>query len=106
MLTPGQQAGHGDEARGWGHLVLGAGCGDNAAGALGIGLEVGQTLISLGTSGVVAAVSDTPTTDASGLVAGFADATGAYLPLACTLNASRVLDATATRPGRGARGAQ
>ena len=52
-------------------------CGDNAAGALGIGLEVGQTLISLGTSGVVAAVSETPTTDASGLVAGFADATGA-----------------------------
>jgi xylulokinase len=35
------------------------------------------------------------TADASGLVAGFADATGHFLPLACTLNASRVLDATA-----------
>ncbi len=33
--------------------------------------------------------------DASGLVAGFADATGRYLPLACTLNATRVLDAAA-----------
>jgi len=101
VLGPRQQAGHGDESRGWGHLVLGAGCGDNAAGALGIGLEVGQTSISIGTSGVVAAVSTTPTTDASGLVAGFADATGAYLPLACTLNASRVLDATAAVLGVG-----
>ena len=49
--------------------------------------------MSLGTSGVVAAVSATPTHDASGLVTGFADATGAYLPLACTLNGARVLDA-------------
>ncbi len=30
-----------------------------------------------------------------GLVAGFADATGAFLPLACTLNAARVLDVAA-----------
>ena len=49
--------------------------------------------MSLGTSGVVAAVSATPTHDASGLVTGFADATGAFLPLACTLNGARVLDA-------------
>jgi xylulokinase len=101
VLGPHEQAGHGDAARGWGHVVLGAGCGDNAAGALGIHLEPGQTSLSIGTSGVVAAVSATPTTDASGLVAGFADATGAYLPLACTLNASRVLDATATLLGVG-----
>jgi xylulokinase len=101
VLSPHQSAGRGDESRGWGHLVLGAGCGDNAAGALGINLEAGQTSLSIGTSGVVAAVSATPTTDASGLVAGFADATGAYLPLACTLNASRVLDATATLLGVG-----
>jgi xylulokinase len=33
--------------------------------------------------------------DPSGTVAGFADATGRYLPLACTLNAARVLTATA-----------
>jgi xylulokinase len=101
VLTPRQHAGHGDASRGWGHLVLGPGCGDNAGGALGVGLDVGQTSISIGTSGVVAAVSATPTTDASGLVAGFADATGAYLPLACTLNASRVLDAAATVLGVG-----
>ena len=35
------------------------------------------------------------TADPSGLVCGFADATGQFLPLACTLNAARVLDVTA-----------
>lgn len=76
-----------------GHLVLGPGCGDNAGAALGLGLCPGQTSVSLGTSGVVAAGSSTPTHDPSGLVTGFADATGAFLPLACTLNGARVLDA-------------
>lgn len=75
------------------HLALGPGCGDNAGAALGLGLRPGQTSVSLGTSGVVAAVSSTPTHDASGLVTGFADATGAFLPLACTLNGARILDA-------------
>lgn len=75
------------------HLALGPGCGDNAGAALGLGLRPGQTSVSLGTSGVVAAVSATPTHDPSGLVTGFADATGAFLPLACTLNGARVLDA-------------
>ena len=49
---------------------------------------------SLGTSGTVFARSARRAEDPSGIVAGFSDATGAYLPLACTLNASRVLDAT------------
>lgn len=75
------------------HLALGPGCGDNAGAALGLGLRPGQTSVSLGTSGVVAAVSATPTHDPSGLVTGFADATGVFLPLACTLNGARVLDA-------------
>ncbi|MHB1489957.1 MAG: FGGY-family carbohydrate kinase, partial [Cellulomonas sp.] len=61
--------------------------------ALGLGLAEGDVAISIGTSGVVSAVSARPTADATGLVSGFADATGAFLPLACTLNASRVLDA-------------
>jgi len=76
-------------------IKIGPGCGDNAGAALGLGLAPGSTSVSLGTSGVVAAVSTTPTQDASGLVAGFADALGGFLPLACTLNASRVLDAAA-----------
>ena len=37
----------------------------------------------------------------AGLVAGFADATGAFLPLVCTLNAARVLDAAARLLGVG-----
>ena len=65
------------------------------AAALGLGLRPGDVAISLGTSGTVFAVSDTPTHDASGAVAGFADATGRYLPLVCTLNATRVTDAVA-----------
>lgn len=76
-------------------ITLGPGAGDNAAAALGIGARAGDLVVSVGTSGTVFAVSDTPTRDASGLVAGFADATGGYLPLACTLNASLVLDASA-----------
>ncbi len=79
--------------------VLGAGAGDNAAAALGLGLQPGDVAISIGTSGVVSAISTTPVADGSGMVAGFADATGAYLPLACTLNASRVLDAAARMLG-------
>ena len=75
--------------------LLGPGAGDNAAAALGVGGLVGDVVISLGTSGTVFAVSDAPAADETGLVAGFADATGNYLPLACTLNATRVFDATA-----------
>jgi xylulokinase len=52
-------------------------------------------VVSIGTSGTVFAVSDEPTADASGAVAGFADATGRFLPLVCTLNATKVTDAIA-----------
>ncbi|GEL95728.1 xylulokinase [Cellulomonas composti] len=79
--------------------VLGPGAGDNAAAALALGLRPGDVAVSIGTSGVVSAVTDSPTADGSGLVTGFADATGAFLPLACTLNASRILDATARMLG-------
>jgi xylulokinase len=78
-----------------GALVLGPGAGDNAAAALGVGAGEGDVVVSIGTSGVVSAVAPGPARDPSGIVAGFADATGRYLPLVCTLNASRVLDATA-----------
>jgi xylulokinase len=75
--------------------LLAAGAGDNAAAALGVGAGLGDVVMSLGTSGTVFAVSDTPAADQSGLVAGFADASGHYLPLVCTLNATRIFDATA-----------
>ncbi|WP_168914752.1 xylulokinase [Microcella flavibacter] len=72
-----------------------AGAGDNAAAALGLGAEPGDVVVSIGTSGTVFAVSEHPVADAGGTVAGFADAGGASLPLVATLNAARVLDATA-----------
>ncbi|KRE55793.1 xylulose kinase [Arthrobacter sp. Soil736] len=75
--------------------LIGPGAGDNAGAALGVAAGVGDVVVSIGTSGTVFAVADRPTADPHGLVAGFADATGHYLPLVCTLNASRVLDATA-----------
>ncbi len=75
--------------------VIGAGTGDNMAAALGLGLGPGDVVVSIGTSGVASVVATAPTADASGEVAGFADATGGYLPLVCTLNAARVLDTTA-----------
>ncbi|WP_337061440.1 xylulokinase [Kineococcus sp. G2] len=75
--------------------LLGAGTGDNMAAALGVGAVPGDVVVSIGTSGVVSAVTDVATRDPSGAVAGFADATGRHLPLVCTLNAARVLDAAA-----------
>jgi xylulokinase len=71
-------------------LVLGPGTGDNMGAALGLELEPGDVVVSLGTSGTVFSLADRPTADASGIIAGFADATGRFLPLACTLNAARV----------------
>jgi xylulokinase len=74
-------------------IPIAAGAGDNAGAALGIQAQPGDVVVSLGTSGTAFAVSETPTHDPSGAVAGFADATGRYLPLVCTLNAARILDA-------------
>ncbi len=75
---------------------LGPGAGDNAAAAFGLHAGPGDVVISIGTSGTVFAVSDTATGDASGIIAGFADATGRFLPLVCTLNAARVMVAAAS----------
>ncbi|CAN5848417.1 xylulokinase [soil metagenome] len=80
-------------------VTVGSGTGDNMAAALGLGLEPGDVVVSLGTSGTVFAVSDEPTGDVLGEVAGFADATGRWLPLVCTLNCARVLDAMAALVG-------
>ncbi len=74
-------------------VVVGPGTGDNMAGALGLGLRPGDLAVSVGTSGTAYAVSESPTEDPSGDVAGFADATGNFLPLVCTLNATKVTDA-------------
>jgi xylulokinase len=73
-----------------GRVLVAAGTGDNMAAALGVGLARGQVAMSLGTSGTVFAPHDRPSADPTGIVAGFADATGGFLPLVCTLNATRV----------------
>ncbi|KQQ65160.1 xylulokinase [Microbacterium sp. Leaf320] len=78
---------------------VGAGAGDNAAAALGLGAAPGDVVVSIGTSGTVCAVSATPISDPSGTVAGFADASGNFLPLVATLNAARVVDVTAALLG-------
>jgi xylulokinase len=80
-------------------IPIAAGAGDNAGAALGLGAHAGDVVVSIGTSGTVFAVTDTPAADATGTVAGFADASGAYLPLVATLNAARVLDAIAALLG-------
>ncbi len=73
-------------------IKLGPGCGDNAGAALGLEMGVGDVSISIGTSGVVAAVIGTPAADPTGTLAGFASATDSFLPLAVTLNGSQTLD--------------
>lgn len=85
-------------------VVVGPGSGDNMGAALGLGLGAGDVVISLGTSGTVYGVSVTPTRDESGFVAGFADATGRFLPLVCTLNATKVTDTVARWLGTDAPG--
>jgi len=86
VLGPAETAGD------WRSAVVGPGTGDNMGAALGLGLRPGDVAISLGTSGTVFTVAERPTADASGAVCGFADATGRFLPLVCTLNATKVTD--------------
>ena len=82
----------------WG-AVISAGTGDNMAAALGLGLAPGEIAVSIGTSGTAYAVTTVPSADPSGAIAGFADATGRFLPLVLTVNAGLVLSATARLTG-------
>lgn len=88
VLAPGESAGTLP-----GGQLVGPGAGDNAGAALGLGAREGDVVVSIGTSGTVFAVAGAPA--GSDIVAGFADASGLYLPLVATLNAARVLDAVA-----------
>ncbi len=58
----------------------------------GSGLAEGDLGVSLGTSGVVLSPRRTSVVDPLGTVDSVCDATGGYLPLACTLNAAKVTD--------------
>lgn len=81
-------------------IPLGVGGGDNALGALALGLEVGDGIMSLGTSGTVFARANQVINDPSGIVSSYADCTGDLLPMAATLNAARDLDAATRILGR------
>ncbi|MGY2704343.1 xylulokinase [Nocardioides sp. HB32] len=94
VLGPAEVAGHTPAGQ-----PLGPGTGDNAAAALGLGAVSGDVIVSIGTSGVACAVAEKPVGDVTGAVAGFADATGRFLPLVATMNAARVLDAAARMVG-------
>lgn len=78
--------------------VIGGGAGDNAGAAKGLGLEIGDAAVSIGTSGTVFAIAQSSGTGAHE-IAGFADVDGRFLPLACTLNAAQVLDLFAAQLG-------
>tara|TARA_R110002124_G_scaffold17015_7_gene71875 strand:+ start:3483 stop:4871 length:1389 start_codon:yes stop_codon:yes gene_type:complete len=95
IVAPGEQAGTVADST----TVIACGAGDNAGAALGLGARTGDVVVSIGTSGTVFAVSAAQVPDATGTVAGFADASGQFLPLVATLNAARVLDSTAALLG-------
>src|SRR5213078_2891950 len=85
----------------WNGAVVGPGTGDNMAAALGLGLRPGDLALSFGPSGTAFNVSEEPSAAPTGTVAGFADASGRFLPLVCTLNATKVTDAVARLLGVG-----
>lgn len=94
VLAPSAAAGRTSDG-----LLVAAGTGDNMGAALGLSLQAGDVVVSLGTSGTVFTAHDRAIHDPSGAIAGFADATGHHLPLMCTLNAARVLTAAAALIG-------
>jgi len=94
VLAPNASAGRSDEG-----ILVGAGAGDNAGAALGLGLREGEIVVSIGTSATVFTSTDTRIIDPTGAIAGFADATGRQLPLLAMLNGARTLVATATLLG-------
>ncbi|MFB7927667.1 xylulokinase [Streptomyces sp. NPDC056039] len=101
VVRPGEVAGtvHSHDLPFSKGTLVAPGTGDNAAAALGLGLRPGVPVMSLGTSGTVYAVSRHRPADPSGTVAGFADARGDWLPLACTLNCTLAVDRVATLLG-------
>lgn len=74
-------------------VPVAAGGGDNMCAAIGVGAVVpGPVVVSLGTSATAFSYARTPAIDPLGEVSAFCDSTGAWLPLACTLNCTGVVD--------------
>ncbi|GAT80406.1 sugar kinase [Streptomyces sp. F-3] len=76
-------------------LLISAGTGETMAAAFGLGLGLGDAVVSLGASGSVMAVHPEALVDQTGMITSLADATGMHLPVVTTLNAVRALRGTA-----------
>ncbi len=95
IIGSDDRAGSVTERAGLGALagaVVGAGTGDNMSAALGLDVHEGDTVISLGTSGTVYAITPDGIRDVTGAINGYADATGRFMPMVTTLNAAKVTD--------------
>lgn len=90
VIGPAEPAGQTPEG-----LLISAGTGQTMAAAFGLGVGIGDAVISLGASGSVCAVHHEALTDPTGTITSYADATGMHLPVVRTLNATRVLRGTA-----------
>ncbi|WP_328431432.1 MULTISPECIES: FGGY family carbohydrate kinase [unclassified Streptomyces] len=76
-------------------LLISAGTGETMAAAFGLGIGLGDAVVSLGASGSVMAVHREALVDNTGMITSLADATGMHLPVVTTLNAVRTLRGTA-----------
>ncbi|GAA2513770.1 FGGY family carbohydrate kinase [Streptomyces longisporus] len=76
-------------------LLISAGTGETMSAAFGLGIGLGDAVVSLGASGSVMAVHPEALVDSSGMITSLADATGMHLPVVTTLNAVRTLRGTA-----------
>ncbi|MEU7379717.1 MULTISPECIES: FGGY family carbohydrate kinase [unclassified Streptomyces] len=90
VLGPAEAAGTTPEG-----LLISAGTGETMAAAFGLGLGLGDAVVSLGASGSVMAVHPEALVDPTGMITSLADATGMHLPVVTTLNAVRALRGTA-----------
>ncbi len=90
VLGPSEAAGTTPEG-----LLISAGTGETMAAALGLGIGLGDAVVSLGASGSVMAVHPEALVDSTGMITSLADATGMHLPVVTTLNAVRALRGTA-----------
>jgi xylulokinase len=90
VLGPAEAAGTTPEG-----LLISAGTGETMAAAFGLGVAVGDAVVSLGASGSVMAVHHEALPDPTGTITSFADATGMHLPVVHTLNAVRALRGSA-----------
>ncbi|MGP3942778.1 FGGY family carbohydrate kinase [Streptomyces sp. 6N106] len=90
VIGPADAAGHTPEG-----LLISAGTGETMAAAFGLGVGIGDAVISLGASGSVFSIHHEALADPTGTILSYADATGMHLPVVHTLNAVRTLRGTA-----------